>query len=262
MDGSTRVLQLSADDVNEANAALAATTDELSWDAEVADASGTALGGEPTLSSDYVDGWNDAVGQLSAPLADLVRSWLARSVPAAAGSAAATAPSTPEPIPVRLTCPACGQLHVDEEFATRPHHTHACQHCGMTWRPAVVPTVGVRFLPGFRDAATPDSASWPRRPAGAEILPGRVQRDDRGDAGPDLSADLADPDLTDLTLGAVAVVRRVDAALADALVAAGRSAVAVRRRAGRVAARLGDAAVVAAADLVSLGVAVTRGLSR
>lgn len=58
------------------------------------------------------------------------------------------------PIPIRLECPACGDLHVDEgEFATRPHHTHACQHCGAVWRPAVVPTVGVRFLPGFKNVA-------------------------------------------------------------------------------------------------------------
>ena len=58
-----------------------------------------------------------------------------------------------EPIPMLLTCPSCGKRHVDTgEFATRPHHTHACQHCGMTWRPAVVPTVGVQFLPGFKDS--------------------------------------------------------------------------------------------------------------
>lgn len=25
------------------------------------------------------------------------------------------------------------------------------QHCGMSWRPAVVDTVGVEFLPGFKD---------------------------------------------------------------------------------------------------------------
>lgn len=55
-------------------------------------------------------------------------------------------------IPMRLNCPECGELHIDEgEFATKPHHTHSCQHCGMTWRPAVVPTMGVRFLPGFRN---------------------------------------------------------------------------------------------------------------
>lgn len=60
---------------------------------------------------------------------------------------------------MRLTCPGtkpdgtlCGRLHIDEgEFATKPHHTHSCQHCGMTWRPAVVHTVGVQFLPGFQN---------------------------------------------------------------------------------------------------------------
>lgn len=61
------------------------------------------------------------------------------------------------PIPMRLPCPSCGALHLDVgEFATKVHHTHACQECGMVWRPAVVPTVGVRFLPGFRnDLAAP-----------------------------------------------------------------------------------------------------------
>lgn len=56
------------------------------------------------------------------------------------------------PIPMLLTCPSCGERHIDEgEFATKPHHTHACQHCGMCWRPAVTATVGVQFLPGFKD---------------------------------------------------------------------------------------------------------------
>jgi predicted RNA-binding Zn-ribbon protein involved in translation (DUF1610 family) len=58
----------------------------------------------------------------------------------------------PEAVPSLLWCPACGERHIDVgEFATKPHHTHACQSCGMTWRPAVVHTVGVRFLPGFRN---------------------------------------------------------------------------------------------------------------
>ena len=58
---------------------------------------------------------------------------------------------TPEPIPIRLHCPSCAELHIDEgEFATKPHHTHACQFCGEVWRPAIVFTVGVRFLPGFK----------------------------------------------------------------------------------------------------------------
>lgn len=64
-----------------------------------------------------------------------------------------------KPIEMRLLCPGrnldgtpCGRLHIDEgEFATKPHHTHACQHCGEVWRPAIVPTVGVQFLPGFKN---------------------------------------------------------------------------------------------------------------
>lgn len=57
-----------------------------------------------------------------------------------------------EPIPMRITCPECKALHIDEGvFAVKPHHTHSCQECGLTWRPAVVHTVGVRFLPGFKD---------------------------------------------------------------------------------------------------------------
>lgn len=57
------------------------------------------------------------------------------------------------PIPMRLHCPQCHELHIDEgEFATKPHHTHACQHCGNVWRPAIVSTVGVKFLPGFKNS--------------------------------------------------------------------------------------------------------------
>ena len=38
---------------------------------------------------------------------------------------------TDDPIAMRLPCPACHELHIDEgEFATKPHHTHACQSCG------------------------------------------------------------------------------------------------------------------------------------
>lgn len=55
-----------------------------------------------------------------------------------------------KPIQMRLHCPECHELHLDVgEFATRVHASHACQSCGNVWRPAVVATVGVRFLPGF-----------------------------------------------------------------------------------------------------------------
>lgn len=57
-----------------------------------------------------------------------------------------------KPIPMLLYCPHCNARHIDiNKFATHPHHTHACQSCGMVWRPAVVHTVGVQFLPGFKD---------------------------------------------------------------------------------------------------------------
>ena len=63
------------------------------------------------------------------------------------------ADAEPSPIPMLLWCPICGERHIDEgEFATKPHHTHACQHCGTPWRPAIVTTVGVQLLPGFKNA--------------------------------------------------------------------------------------------------------------
>ena len=58
------------------------------------------------------------------------------------------------PIELILHCPECGGRHIDEGiFATKEHHTHACQHCGFVWRPAVEPTKGVQFLKGFKNIA-------------------------------------------------------------------------------------------------------------
>jgi hypothetical protein len=59
----------------------------------------------------------------------------------------------PEPIPMILHCPECGERHIDGPEFSKAHHTHSCQSCGMTWRPALLPTVGVRFLPGFKSKA-------------------------------------------------------------------------------------------------------------
>ena len=57
-----------------------------------------------------------------------------------------------EPIPLYLTCPKCSAQHVDVGvFATTVHRDHACQNCGLCWRPALVPTVGVQYLPGYKD---------------------------------------------------------------------------------------------------------------
>lgn len=58
----------------------------------------------------------------------------------------------PPPVPMILRCPVCHMRHIDKgDFSAHPHHTHACQECGECWRPAVVCTVGVQFLPGFKD---------------------------------------------------------------------------------------------------------------
>lgn len=57
------------------------------------------------------------------------------------------------PIPMVLSCEHCHASHVDRnEWATRPHRTHLCEHCGAKWRPANVATVGVAALSG--DEAT------------------------------------------------------------------------------------------------------------
>ena len=65
-----------------------------------------------------------------------------------------------QPVPMLLHCPICTVKHVDDgKFATKPHHTHACQGCGHVWRPAIVNTVGVEYLPGYKNTyPTPTEA--------------------------------------------------------------------------------------------------------
>jgi predicted RNA-binding Zn-ribbon protein involved in translation (DUF1610 family) len=58
-----------------------------------------------------------------------------------------------KPTPMIMYCPMCKARHVDKgKFEKKLHHTHACQKCGHVWRPAIEHTVGVQFLPGFKDA--------------------------------------------------------------------------------------------------------------
>ncbi len=75
-------------------------------------------------------------------------------VPPKGPSFVASPPVAAQPVltPMLLLCPGCGRRHIDTgPWAKKPHHTHACQHCGMVWRPAIIATVGVEFLPGFRN---------------------------------------------------------------------------------------------------------------
>lgn len=54
-------------------------------------------------------------------------------------------------LPMILFCPN-GHRHIDEGlFIDKPHHTHACQECGIVWRPAKINTHGVKFLPGYKN---------------------------------------------------------------------------------------------------------------
>ncbi len=97
---------------------------------------------------------------LSRPAADQFGVCLARHperpewawVQCANGTIARLRQELAEPVPMFLSCPFCRARHIDEgEFATKVHHTHSCQLCGLTWRPAVRATVGVHFLPGFKN---------------------------------------------------------------------------------------------------------------
>lgn len=62
-----------------------------------------------------------------------------------------------DPIPMHLYCPFCHAQHFDPP-SFRPHKTHACQNCGEHFQPALVETVGVKFLPGCQSMPTGDEA--------------------------------------------------------------------------------------------------------
>jgi rubredoxin len=69
-----------------------------------------------------------------------------------------------EPIPMILHCPACHTQHIDAPepgmlissgptagrvrpgWTNPPHRSHLCQECGHVWRPADVPTTGVKSV--------------------------------------------------------------------------------------------------------------------
>lgn len=57
------------------------------------------------------------------------------------------------PLPVVITCPECGEEHVDAvdpvtgiDWSKRKHHEHQCSVCKYLWTPALIPTVGVKSL--------------------------------------------------------------------------------------------------------------------
>jgi predicted RNA-binding Zn-ribbon protein involved in translation (DUF1610 family) len=70
-------------------------------------------------------------------------------------------------IPMILHCPNCGAQHIDAPepengWTNPPHRSHTCHRCGMIWRPADVPTVGV-----LRITTRGKSDTWPLVDPGA-----------------------------------------------------------------------------------------------
>lgn len=56
-----------------------------------------------------------------------------------------------EPIAMILYCPNCHKKHIDEPDPARgwpnpPHKSHLCLFCGTVWRPADIPTTGVKNI--------------------------------------------------------------------------------------------------------------------
>lgn len=61
------------------------------------------------------------------------------------------------PVPMLLSCPSCRTQHVDRGTWTKvPHRSHLCHDCGVVWRPADVPTVGVGNI-----KTRGESDNWP-----------------------------------------------------------------------------------------------------
>ncbi len=91
-----------------------------------------------------------------------------------------------DPLPLLLWCPGCRDRHVDHgEYAVKPHHTHACQSCGMVWRPALGPTRGVQFLPGFKDDEHQPSTSPDPDGRGSFELDHELRVSPRGPGAPE-----------------------------------------------------------------------------
>lgn len=76
--------------------------------------------------------------------------WYAVSLEPGDDTVQAVFPET-KPIDMVLHCPNCGTQHVDKpepenDWTNPPHRSHLCHMCGMVWRPADVPTQGVKKI--------------------------------------------------------------------------------------------------------------------
>lgn len=95
--------------------------------------------------ADYVEQATGALGIGNLPRAiELVLKELRRREPK----------EEPEGSPLELLihCPRCKTQHIDEgRFATHPHKDHACQDCGLVFRPCKLPSIGVQFFTGYKN---------------------------------------------------------------------------------------------------------------
>lgn len=77
------------------------------------------------------------------------------------------ADSQPAPIDMVLHCPKCGMQHIDApdertpDWKNEPHRSHLCHGCGHIWRPADVPTNGVKAVKTTGKADSPIAAPTP-----------------------------------------------------------------------------------------------------
>ncbi|PTT41475.1 hypothetical protein DBR23_05880, partial [Acidovorax sp. HMWF018] len=97
------------------------------------------------------------------------------------------ADSQPAPIDMVLFCPACGTQHIDAseppvefepgaaQWNNPPHRSHLCHGCGHIWRPADVPTNGVKAVKTTGKADSPIAA---RAPADSVTAPAGGVDDD------------------------------------------------------------------------------------
>ncbi len=84
------------------------------------------------------------------------------------------------PVPMVLHCPRCRLQHIDApdertpDWQNPPHRSHLCHGCGLIWRPADVPTIGVERT------QTTGKSDAPFTQPGDAVDPGRA----RGESNP------------------------------------------------------------------------------
>lgn len=107
------------------------------------------------------------------------------------------------PLDMLLWCPKCNAQHIDEPsegWDNPPHRSHLCHDCGCIWRPADVPTNGVKDIKTAGDA---DTWGWT---GGDSLLPSLGKR---------LAAALAATPTTDSLTADAAAVREAAAKVAE-----------------------------------------------